>query len=319
MVWRTAAICFVVAMRAGYGAEKEASPPSTPVEILSRAVRAKERRELEEAKRLLDRGETGRRDRRGLRIQAPAQSTLAVDVAIDLERIDLLLRMGEVEGLASKIDAIEGAFVAPSDVARRARALRAVLFLREGHLLEPNAISRVDAGQEFRTRFFAGLAPGEEPNLQPNLAIRQLTDLPVGETKDRKPGGDRQRPLLVACFLTLQELRAGRDAMAPFFDLFPRDPRVLLALYVFTGSSSGVEPLPSPGTGDLRLDRAVVYWMEGAANLLTRAPVRSRFEWIPGPTFLLVGKQGRLLSWRWPHESWQGFVLDVERALGEPK
>ena len=42
---------------------------------------------------------------------------------------------------------------------------------------------------------------------------------------------------------------------------------------------------------------------------------RTRYEWLPGPSFFLVEFGGKVLSWCFPWDDWRGFEADVRERL----
>jgi hypothetical protein len=228
----------------------------------------------------------------------------------ELEAVDVRLRLGNLEGLDGRLRGLEEAAGGQRDVQGRVRALRAILHLAGGSLLEPNAIARLDLGDRVRARFFPGRG-ADSPTLIPlDLPLRKLSDLTPG----RVPGaarGSRTPCLPLVGFLGIEDLALSRrGAIQPVFDHFESDTRALVALFVYTGDGE----IPPPATGDEPWSRAAVFWIRGTPAALSSAPVRSRYEWLPGPTFFLLEPGGKIRSWRWPHEAWDGFLRDAREA-----
>src|SRR5262249_51852794 len=155
--------------------------------------------------------------------------------------------------------------------------------LRGGALLEPNAISRVDLGRGFKERFYAGRDDSTAPQVPLDLPIRHLTRLMSGAGGSAARAGTRAASAAVSLggFLEMGDLAGdGMREWRTVFEAFDRDPRVLLAFFIFTG---GAEP-PVPLGGEEPWSRAAVFWIRGTPSALASAVIRSRFEWLPGPT-----------------------------------
>jgi hypothetical protein len=286
-------------------------------ERLAAALALKEERKLTEAIRELETlalaGRTGPAVPGFEREPRPNSSLGGSSLAVlgQLEAIDARMRAGLLGGLEPRLQLLAESWGENRDVRRRVRALQGLLPLLGGSLLEPNAIARVDAGDRFLARFFHGQKGSASPRIPLDLPLRHLSDLPIGE-----PGGTgsghRPRPVVVAGFLGIEELTPERrEPWRPAWVHFDQDPRALLALFVYTGDAE----LPPPAPAEEPWSRAVIFWIRGTPFEIASGPIRSRYEWLPGPTFFLLGPGGRLRSWRWPEEGWKGFLTDVREEL----
>ena len=304
-------------------APEEAVPAAAPLvpaqegPRLKAALALKEERRLQDALVRLEAIASARAARPGsgpaeLQLAAPGQALTAGALLAELEAIDVRLRLGALEGLEGRLRGLEEAAGAQRDVQRRVRALRSILHLAGGSLLEPNAIARLDVGDRLRARFFPGRGADSPPPIPLDLPIRKLSDLTPGRPPGAARGPRNACPPLVG-FLGLEDLATSRRAaLQPAFDHFDGDPRALIALFVYTGDAE----IPPPATGDEPWSRAAVFWIRGTPAALSSVPVRSRYEWLPGPTFFLLAPGGRIRSWRWPHEGWDGFLRDAQESRG---
>jgi hypothetical protein len=247
-------------------------------------------------------------EREGRRTQVPS----AVGVLAELEAIDARLRLGRLDGLPERVRRLLHDWGAHPEVRRRARALGGLIPLRTGPLLEPNAISRVDLGKQFKERFHPGREDASDLKVPLDQPIRHLSRLLSGKPGRAAPRAASAAVSLVG-FLEMADLSSDRmRAWRTVFEGFDRDPRVLIALFIFTG---GAEP-PAPLAGEEPWSRAVVFWIRGTPSALSSAVIRSRFEWIAGPTFFLLEPGGKVRSWKWPEEGWEGFMNhDLPGAL----
>lgn len=244
----------------------------------------------------------------GRRIQVPS----AVGVLAELEAIDARVRLGRMDGLPDRLRRLLHDWGTHPEVRRRARALGGLIPLRTGPLLEPNAISRVDLGKQFKDRFHAGREDASDLKVPLDQPIRHLSRLLSGSPGRPGPRTASAAVTLVG-FLEMADLSSERmREWRAVFEGFDRDPRVLIALFIFTG---GAEP-PAPVGAEEPWSRAVVFWIRGTPSALTSAVIRSRFEWIPGPTFFLLEPGGKVRSWKWPEEDWEGLLNhDLPSAL----
>jgi hypothetical protein len=240
----------------------------------------------------------------------PASAVSAAGLAADLEAIDCRLRLRRLDGLEERLGRLAAGWGANREVRRRAEALTGLSYLRDGTLLEPNAIAsdRLDVGRKFRSRFLGGRdGAADIPLGRPLFRLTSLSPSPPRDLRASRP-----KAVTIAGFLRVEDLDPGPDPVwREPVRLFEGDPRVVLALFVFTGDR---EPPPAR-PGEEPWESAAVLWIRGTPETLAAAPVRSRYEWLPGPTFFLLEPGGRVRSWRWPHEGWRGFEADVAAAL----
>ncbi len=300
-----------------------------PEDDLAAALRLKEERRLEEAIRQLEtlaRGPHGAiphdADPQGADPQekkstgpdgkkvddgAPA----AARVLAELEAIDARLRLGRRDGLQPRIDRLRKDFPRHRDVLARARALEFILAMETGPLLEPNAIARADLGIRFFERFLSTRGGARRATVPLDRPIRFLCDLNLAP--ERRTGRtEKVHPVVLLGLVGRDDLQGERlQSFHPAFEHFDRDPRALLCLFVFTGEGD----LPAAQTADGPLSRAAVFWIQGTPTTLASASVRTRYEWLAGPTFFLMEPGGLYKSWRWPHEGWEGFLRDIKREI----
>ena len=261
--------------------------------------------------------ETRRLDETIPRLEALAakdgEAPTAASVLGELEAIDARLRLFRFQGLERRLDRLDESWGRDLGIRRRVLALRSLLHIRSGSLLEPNAISRADLGDRFRARFLPQ-KPGGAPRVVPlDFPIRFLCDLSP-RPGSGLGGGRREGAVTLLGFVGIEELgEARRDALKPVLEHFDRDPRALAALFVF---ASDFELLP-PRTAEEPWNRLAIFWIRGTPQALssTPVPVRSRYEWLPLPAYFILEPGARIRSWRWPHEGWDGFLLDAGAAF----
>jgi hypothetical protein len=291
-------------------------------EKLSEALLQKEERSLDPALRNLEAlaAQAGRipqdgggRSRGSDGLRSDSSPVLAAGLLADLEALDVRLRLNRLAGIDETLRRLEVSWRWNRPVRRRIGALSGLLPMRNISLLEPNAIAtdRIDLGGRFRERFLAG-RDKTASSIPLDLPIRHLTNLSIGPGKGSH--GPRQRAVSIIGFLGAEDLAPGSaDVWGEPVRLFASDPRVLLVLFAFTGEG---EP-PAARAGEEPWESAAVFWIRGTPETLASAPVRSGYEWLPGPTYFLLGPGGKIRSWRWPHEGWKGFAADVAEVLAE--
>jgi len=291
-----------------------------PDDALSGALRLKEERRLEESIQRLETlsrspGGAGPEEKKsagpGADEKVGEAPPGAAQILAELEAIDARLRLGRRDGLQARIDRLRHDFPRHRELLARARALEFILVMKNGPLLEPNAIARADLGSRFFERFLSTRGGSRRATVPLDRPIRFLCDLNLA-TERRTGRTEKIHPVVLLGFVGRDDLQGARlQALQRAFDHFERDPRALLCLFVFAGEGE----LPAVQTAEGPLSRAAVFWIRGTPAALADAPVRTRYEWLAGPTFFLMEPGGLFKSWRWPHEGWDGFLVDIQSEL----
>ncbi len=237
----------------------------------------------------------------------------ALTVLAELEAVDVRMRLGRLEGVDARLRKLREAWAGNEEIRRRVRAFEGLLSLRGRYLLEPNAITRADLGERFRQRFCP--KNREEPQQVPlNYPIRYLSNLAPVPASPPAPNAPRQRAVTMVGFLSIDDLHdPQRSNWKPALDFFDLGPRALVALFVYTGD---LDP-PPPAAAAEPWTSVAIFWIRGTPAALASAPVRSRYEWLPGPTFFLLDPGGQVRSWHWPHEDWLGYLTDARTSIRE--
>lgn len=246
----------------------------------------------------------------------------AVGVLAELESLDARLRGGELEGVDARLESLGMEWSDSPSILRRVLALRGLLRARKSLLVEPNAVARLDIGHSFRRRFLAssaGLAPQGDDSKWLRVPLESpIRFLNLVRTSERA-AGERRHPVSVVGFLSAEDLlepSARPACLVRLLELAESRP-VLVALFVFT---DGLEPPPIPVDEAPWRDLAL-FWISGTFRELHGVVRRTRYEWLPGPSFLRLrrGSGGALASWCLPWDSPGLFASEIEseaRDLG---
>lgn len=302
-------IGLVVLMPLALGDDRDASSESPSAETSrARALRLKHSGRVEERERALEL----------LREVARGDSAAAIEA--DLEALDLALRLGRLEGVGPRLDILESRWAGSPSVSLRARALRGILGLRLSLFLEPNAVATATVGSTFRERF-----------LQDDLSRKTFRELPLGfpvlflndRADARVAAGGKVRAPTVVVLATLEDLLVAEKELVEGVEGGSRLTRlarlasrreVLVIVLAFLGTLPAIEWEGGPP----ELESLCLLWIPGTFQALEGVPRRTRFEWVPGTSFIRLGPGNEVLSWCLPWDSWGPFERELLEALKAP-